>query len=64
MIQALSRSPMPCGDPVTKIIHSCFNKELAFTRGAAQEIDIKFRFAIYRQGIPQFHDNCKIAMSP
>ena len=46
-----------------------FNKEDLFFleknsvsfRGAPQENDAKFRFAIHPQGIRQFHDNCKIA---
>ena len=37
------------------------NKKLASCRGAPQENDAKFRFAIHPQGIRQFHDNCKIA---
>ena len=36
-------------------------KKLALSRGAPLEYDAKFRFAIHRQGIRQFHDNCKIA---
>ena len=36
-------------------------KNLASSRGAPQENDAKFRFAIHPQGIRQFHDNCKIA---
>ena len=36
-----------------------FNKKLALTQGAPQEMDAKFRFAIYPQGIRQFHDNCQ-----
>ena len=35
--------------------------KLASCRGAPQENDAKFRFAIHPQGIRQFHDNCKIA---
>ena len=38
-----------------------FGKELVSSRGAPQENDGKFRFAINPQGIRQFHDNCKIA---
>ena len=38
-----------------------FEKKLASSRGAPQENDAKFRFAIHPQGIRQFHDNCKIA---
>ena len=46
-----------------------FNKDDLFfleknsvsSRGAPQENDAKFRFAIHPQGIRQFHDNCKIA---
>ena len=38
------------------------NKNLRHVaRGAPQENDPKFRFAIHQQGIRQFHDNCKIA---
>ena len=40
---------------------SFFFKNLASSRGAPQENDAKFRFAIHPQGIRQFHDNCKIA---
>ena len=36
-------------------------KNLASSRGAPQENDAKFRFAIHPQGIGQFHDNCQIA---
>ena len=36
-------------------------KKLASSRGAPQEIDAKFRFAIHPQGIGQFHDNYQIA---
>ena len=36
-------------------------KQLALCRGAPQENDAKFRFAIHPQRIRQFHDNCKIA---
>ena len=36
-------------------------KKLASSRGAPQENDAKFRFAIYPQGIRQFYENCKIA---
>ena len=36
-------------------------KKVASIRGASQEIDVKFRFAIHPQGIRQFHDNCQIA---
>ena len=32
-------------------------------RGAPQENDAKFRFAIHQQGIWQLHDNSKIAKS-
>ena len=35
--------------------------KLASCRGAPQENDAKFRFAIHPLGIRQFHDNCKIA---
>ena len=38
-----------------------WKKKLASSRGAPQENDAKFRFAIHPQGIQQFHDNCKIA---
>ena len=38
-----------------------FKKKLALCRGAPQENDAKFRFAIHPQGIQQFYDNCKIA---
>ena len=38
-----------------------FEKKLALCRGAPQENDAKFRFAIHPQGIRQFYDNCKIA---
>ena len=36
-------------------------KKLASSRGAPQEYDAKFRFAIHLQGIRQCHDNRKIA---
>ena len=36
-------------------------KKIASSRGAPQEDDAKFRFAIHPQGIGQFHDNCQIA---
>ena len=36
-------------------------KKLASSRGAPQENDAKFRFAMHPQGIGQFYDNCKIA---
>ena len=36
-------------------------KRLASGRGAPQENDAKFRFAIHQQEIRLFHDNCKIA---
>ena len=39
-----------------------FEKKLASCRGAPQENDAKFKFAIHPQGIGQFHDNCQIAM--
>ena len=38
-----------------------FFKKIASGRGAPQENDAKFRFAIHPQGIRQFFDNCKIA---
>ena len=38
-----------------------FFLKLALSRGAPQENDAKFRFAILPQGIRQFYDNCKIA---
>ena len=38
-----------------------FQKKLMSSRGAPQENDAKFRFAIHQQRIRQFHDNCKIA---
>ena len=41
------------------MIHFFF--KLASSRGAPQENDAKFRFAIHPQGFRQFHDNCKIA---
>ena len=34
---------------------------IASSRGAPQENDAKFRFAILPQGFRQFHDNCQIA---
>ena len=40
-----------------------FQKNLASSRGAPQENDAKFRFAIHQQRIRQFHGNCKIAKS-
>ena len=43
------------------MIHSFLKKKLASSRGAPQENDAKFRFAIHPQGIRQFYDNCKIA---
>ena len=43
------------------MIHSFWKKKLALSRGAPQENDAKFKFAIHPQGIRQFHDNCKIA---
>ena len=36
-------------------------KKIASSRGAPQEDDAKFRFAIHPQGIGKFHDNCQIA---
>ena len=36
-------------------------KKLASSRGAPQENDAKFKFAIHPQGIGQFHDNYQIA---
>ena len=36
-------------------------KKIASSRGAPQENDAKFRFAIHPQGIEQFHDNYQIA---
>ena len=38
-----------------------FEKKLTSSRGAPQENDAKFRFAIHPQGISQFYDNCQIA---
>ena len=38
-----------------------FMKKLASSRGAPQENDVKYRFAIHLQGIQQFYDSCKIA---
>ena len=35
-------------------------KKLASSRGALQENDTKFGFAIHPQGIGQFHDNYQI----
>ena len=35
--------------------------KLTSRRGAPQENDAKFRFAIHPQGIRQFHHNCQIA---
>ena len=46
---------------LTKMIYSFLKKKLASSRGAPQENDAKFRFAIHQQGIRQYHDNCKIA---
>ena len=46
---------------LTKMIYSFFKKKLVSSRGAPQESDAKYRFAIHPQGIRQFHDNCKIA---
>ena len=43
------------------MINSFLKKKLASSRGAPQENDAKFRFAMHPQGIRQFHDNCKIA---
>ena len=43
------------------MINSFLKKNLASSRGASQENDAKFRFAVHPQGIRQFHDNCKIA---
>ena len=43
------------------MIQSFCKKKLASSRGAPQENDAIFRFAINPQGIRQFHDNCKIA---
>ena len=51
------------------MFHLIFNKDdsfflekkIAFSWGASQENDAKFRFAIHQQGIRQFHDNCQIA---
>ena len=43
------------------MIHSFLKNKLALSRGAPQENDAKFRFAIHPQGIRQFHDNCKMA---
>ena len=43
------------------MINSFLKKKLASSRGAPQENDAKFRFAMHPQGIGQFHDNCKIA---
>ena len=43
-------------------------KKLASSRGAPQENEAKFRFAIHPQGIRQFHDNwvipCQITQCP
>ena len=36
-------------------------KKLESARGAPQENDAKFRFAIHPQEIRKFYDNCKIA---
>ena len=46
---------------LTKMINSFLKNNLASSRGAPQENEAKFRFAIHPQGIQQFHDNCKIA---
>ena len=35
--------------------------KLAFSWGAPQDNNAKFKFAIHPQGIRQFHDNCQIA---
>ena len=35
---------------------------MASSQGAPQEKETKFRFAIYPQGIRQFHDICQKAM--
>ena len=43
------------------MVNSFLKKNLASSRGAPQENDAKFRFAMHPQGIRQFHDNCKIA---
>ena len=43
------------------MINSFLKKKLALSRGAPQENNAKFRFAMHPQGIGQFHDNCKIA---
>ena len=49
-------------DPIFNKDDSFFSeKNLASARGAPQENDAKFRFAINPQGIREFHDNCKIA---
>ena len=37
-----------------------FLKKIELFRGAPQEDDAKFRFAINPQAIRQFHDNCKM----
>ena len=44
-----------------KMIYSFLKIKISVRRGAPQENDAKFRFAIHQQGIRQFHDNCKIA---
>ena len=36
-------------------------KKIVFTRGAPQENDAKFRFAIHPKRIRQFQDYCQIA---
>ena len=43
------------------MIYSFLKIKLASCRGAPQENDVKFRFAIYPQGIWQVQDNCQIA---
>ena len=43
------------------MIYSFLKIKISVMSGAPQENDAKFRFAIYQQGIRQFHDNCKIA---
>ena len=35
-------------------------KKLVSSRGAPQENEAKFRFAIHPQGVGQFHDNYQI----
>ena len=46
------------------MIYSFLKIKISVRRGAPQENDAKFRFAIHQQGIRQFHDNCKIANLP